>query len=226
MSRKDIREDAEKCILYIEEIQKIKLTQCDKSKFKSIHKIAYKYLELESILEEKESKKYFKEIVSNIIHLLYSSSTLNKKIVNMLNRNSIDNLIKMAKLEFAFDKDFRKKHIEDKFKEIKFHNSYNNMSAYTQTLDYLLNEYKNACGYIHSTKCSYLTLYDNIKDYYEDSYNLNNVIKFYKRVLFIVLVIYEKDLKTKNHEILCEIRSLLEKDKLKEYVNFFYNADF
>lgn len=215
--------DSNLCYEYLSNIYKDEI----KSKeFKRIHKIAYIYLELDNLLDSDESKKFYKEILSNIIYMMYSIKTLTEKTVNMLNRNTIDNLLKICKLKYTLSDDFRKKHIEDKFKDIKYYNSFNEIGSYCKVIDFLLNEYKEACGYIHSTKDKYLDLCDNLKEYTLYEIDYNKLDRFYKRVLFLLLVVYEKDLKSKNFEKKSIIRGYVEKEYLKEYLNYFYDARF
>ncbi len=224
MKRSDhLKDDSILCYEYLNDIYKL---QIENKEFNRIHKIAYIYLELDNLLDSDESKKFYKEILSNIIYMLYSIKTLTEKTVNMLNRNTIDNLLKICKIKYNLSKDFRKKHIEDKFKDIKNYNSFNEIDSYCRAIDFLLNEYKEACGYIHSTKDEYLDLCENLKEYTLYKIDYNKLDRFYKRILFVLLVIYEKDLKSKSFEKKAIIRSYIEKDYLKEYLNYFYDAGF
>lgn len=220
---KDLKEDAHQCYLYLQELSS---DNNDRIYFNKIHKIAYSYLQLNNILNDDESKIYYQEILSNIICMLYSYKTLSEKIINMLNRNTIDNILRICRLKYKFTDEFRKKYIEDKFKMIKQHNSYNSITAYSKKLDYLLNEYKIACGYVHSTQLDYLSLCSNLKEYSLGCIDFDKINKFYKNVLFILLVIYESDLKKKNYETVCKVRTYLDKNDLIEYVNYFYCANF
>ena len=218
-----LKKDSKLCYEYLSDVYK---SAIDNKDFNRIHKIAYIYLELGNLLDGDESKKFYSEIQSNIIYMLYSIKTITEKTACMLNRNTIDNLLRICKLKYNLSNDFRKMYIEDKFKTIKNYNSYNEIFAYCKNIDYLLNEYKNACGYIHSTKDKYLDLCENLMEYTSYNPNYNNLDKFYKRILFILLVVYEMDLKNKSFEKKSIVRSYLERNDLKEYLNYFYNANF
>lgn len=218
-----LRNDSVLCYEYLSNIYKDEIKN---EEFKRIHKIAYIFLELDNLLDSDESNKFYKEILSNIIYMLYSIKTLTEKTVNMLNRNTIDNLLKICKLKYNLSNDFRKKRIEDKFKEVKNYKSFNEMNSYCKSIDFLLNEYKEACGYIHSTKDEYLDLCGNLKEYTLYKIDYNKLDRFYKRILFVLLVVYEKDLKSKSFEKKSIIRGYVEKEYIREYLNYFYDAGF
>lgn len=225
--KSDIEQDCNLCIEYMKEIRKEQLKE---NFIKEIHKIAYIYLDFQSIISNDKTLIIYKEIVSNIVHLLFLSYNIDKKILLMLNRNSIDNIIKIAKSKYEFDDNFKNKKIEEKFEMIKKFNDFNKLEVYSKSIDYMLTEYKKGCGYIHSTKLDYLTTYQTIAEYrknvitYKD---LNNINKFYKNMLLIIFVIYNNEIKNyKNHDKLTRIRSFLYKNYVKEYLKFFYDVDF
>lgn len=223
--RESIKKDAENCYCYLEKKYNVEI---DKNSFKKIHKIAYTYLNLDLLIEDQECKVYFEEILSNIICILYSFNIQTDKIISMINRNTIDNLLRICKIKYNLGVEFSRLNIEKKFNTIKAYNSFDKLEAYSKCLDFLLNEYKIACGYIHSTNEEYLSTNNNLKEYNFDvlHVNVDKIVKFHEKILFILLVIFEKDLRNKNHDICCQVRSYLNKSYIKEYVKYFYNARF
>ncbi len=66
--KSDIDRDRNLCIEYMKEI---KNEQLKENFIKEIHKIAYVYLDFQSIISNDKTLIIYKEIVSNIVHLLF-----------------------------------------------------------------------------------------------------------------------------------------------------------
>jgi hypothetical protein len=226
----DLKRDCEQCFeLYKSEANKTNLENY--SMFSILHNIAFNYIALRLVLNENdETYKFINEIISNTIQVLATFSFIDEKLLFSLNRNSVDNFIKISKTKFNFTEEFSRKKIEKKFNDIASYKSYNQCSKYRSAIDHLLNRYKVYCGYIHSTKIEYMELYSNLRNYYDskglNDNNIKETEKFYKKMMFALLFIYKEDIEDKNHDIISNIRSFCYKEDIRDFVKYFFDVNF
>lgn len=226
-----MKKDYENCIEEISDKHKQLIEHIDSRKsLQKLHEVAYNFIHLSLLVDSNKDNTFLWEIVSNTIEVLSTYPIISKKNIKNLSRNTIDNFIKIYKDVSEEDSNFSRLRIEDKFKNIKKYKGYDECDVYIKSLDYILNRYKNYCGYIHSTQEEFLSLSISVNNFYKEipvnSKVIDEYIKFYKKLCIILLFIYKDKLDKVSHEELIKIRSFCIKNDVKEYLEYFYKIKF
>lgn len=211
-----MKKDYENCIEEISDKHKQLIEHIDSRKsLQKLHEVAYNFIHLSLLVDSNKDNKFL---------------LISKKNIKNLSRNTIDNFIKIYKDVSEEDSNFSRLRIEDKFKNIKKYKGYDECDVYIKSLDYILNRYKNYCGYIHSTQEEFLSLSISVNNFYKEipvnSKVIDEYIKFYKKLCIILLFIYKDKLDKVSHEELIKIRSFCIKNDVKEYLEYFYKIKF
>lgn len=192
---------------------------------KHIHKISYSMCMWKAFLEISDYndniKLFVSEIFSTYIQIIYIMPLKDLKVIKFLERNIIDNFIKIMKIM---------NNIDERETDIIFNKiiSLNNDKEYKNMVILIKSFYKKSSNYIHSTDKSNCSLIDSIKMYKQNSNyildeTINELFKLGKYINFIFILtfsdIYSSHMNRVNRSILMQS---LDKRQREKIMDLFY----
>lgn len=190
----EVKEDFQSTYKYLSSInfEKLVMESSTKDFLRQIHRAAY-ILDIWRIGLEKVHKEniFVDEIFSSFVQIMYISILKDDKILYMLYRNIVDNLIKVCKENYPITNNYT----IDVLTELQQINK--NNEVVTKAFEKILTLYKICCGYVHSTEEKYLKLDTCLKEYSSLDIKILNQCSnhFYmlaKNVNYILLFMYDE----------------------------------
>lgn len=180
---------------------------------RQIHKAAYIF-DIWRIGLEKANKNNVSidEIFSSFVQIMYICVLKDDKILYMLYRNVIDNLIKVCKERYLVTNSFT----IDALIDLQKINKDNEITS--KAFESILTLYKISCGYVHSTEEKYLKLDTCLKEYGSLELSIfdqcnKHFCTLAKNINYIFLFMYD------------EVYEMQLNPKEKQLINSFCNKD-
>lgn len=225
----EIKKDFQYTYEYLSTInfQKLVMESSTKDFLRQIHKAAYIFDIWRIGLEKRHKENIFiDEIFSSFVQIMYISILKDDKILYMLYRNIIDNLIKICKENYPITNDYT----IDVLIELQKVNKNNEVIA--KAFERILTLYKICCGYVHSADEKYLKLNACLKEYSNLDIKLlnqcsNHFCMLAKNVNYIFIFVYDEIYETqfapKEKQL---INSFCDKDVLKKIFLLKYGVQY